>query len=178
MGNFVFNGEASVTPIQAGVGYVSPGHNSVLYDQEHQKQHLVFHTRFPNKGEMHQVRVHQLFLNEEDWPVVSAHRYSGETLRKVRNQEIAGDYQFIIHGSGNSSDVVESVSIQLNRNHTITGEFEGTWQKNGDYFAELVIYDLVYKGVFVEAWNEGMNQFVMTFTAVSDSGVSVWGSKL
>jgi len=176
LGNFMFMGEADSTVIRAGLGYVSPGHNSVLYDEAIKKQFLVFHTRFPYTNEMHQVRVHQLYLNEDHWPVVTPYRYGGESLRKVRNREIVGKYQFINHGSSISASIVESLNIKLTQTGTITGDIEGTWQKTGDYFAEIVINDITYKGVFVEAWSESMNQFVMTFTAVSNRGISIWGS--
>ena len=39
---------------------------------------LIFHTRFPNSGENHSVRVHQMYFTEDGWPVVSPLRYSNE----------------------------------------------------------------------------------------------------
>jgi len=68
MGNFRF--------VDSGIGYVSPGHNSTYYDEESGKYFIIFHTRFPGKGEMHQVRVHQMFINEDGWPVIAPHRYA------------------------------------------------------------------------------------------------------
>lgn len=58
---------------------VSPGHNSAIYDEERDKYFLLFHTRFEKKGEMHQVRVHQMLFNDDGWPVVLPYRYTGET---------------------------------------------------------------------------------------------------
>jgi len=174
MGNFLFTGEPGST---LASGYVSPGHNSVFHDEDTNKRYLVFHTRFPNAGEMYQARVHQLFMNEANWPVVAVHPYAGEQLRQVRKREIVGDYKFINHGMSNSAAIVESIEIKLNTNQTLTGAVEGTWQKVDDYFAEIIINDIVYRGVFVEAWSPEKNDFVMTFTAVSDKGVSIWGSQ-
>ncbi len=47
------------------IGYLSPGHNSCLYQKETGKYFIVYHTRFESKGEDHQVRVHQMFFNDE-----------------------------------------------------------------------------------------------------------------
>lgn len=58
-----------------GSGYVSPGHNTAWYDELEGRYLLIFHTRFPWKGEFHQVRVHEFFINEDGWPVVSPLRF-------------------------------------------------------------------------------------------------------
>ena len=58
MGNFEFLNMDDELPV-SGEGYVSPGHNSAFYDEENGKYYLIFHTRFPNRGEKHEVRVHQ-----------------------------------------------------------------------------------------------------------------------
>ena len=47
----------------------SPGHNSAYYEEETGRYFLVFHTRFANSGESFSVRVHQMFMNDEGWPV-------------------------------------------------------------------------------------------------------------
>ena len=58
--------------------YRSPGHNSAYYDEETGRYFIIFHTRFANAGEYHTVRVHQMYMNENGWPVVSPVEYSGE----------------------------------------------------------------------------------------------------
>ena len=63
--------------------YRSPGHNSAYYDPETGRYFIIFHTRFANSGEMHTVRVHQMYMNEEGWPVVSPVRYAGETAQAI-----------------------------------------------------------------------------------------------
>ena len=56
MGNFEF----ALTTGETGTaeGYVSPGHNSAYYDAGLDKYFLIFHTRFPTRGEVHEIRVH------------------------------------------------------------------------------------------------------------------------
>lgn len=36
-------------------GYLSPGHNSCLYQEETGKYFIIYHTRFENSGETHEV---------------------------------------------------------------------------------------------------------------------------
>ncbi|WP_078394419.1 glycoside hydrolase family 43 protein [Shouchella patagoniensis] len=176
MGNFLFQTELDEDSYPAG--YVSPGHNSVYYDEESGKYQLFFHTRFPDRGEFHQVRVHQMFMNSEGWPVIAPHRYTGEKTGNVSDQDVSGNYRFINHGKQISAEMNESIEISLEPDQKITGAVEGKWKRTGDHLAELEINGDVYNGVFLEQWDEATGESVMVFTAVSETGVSVWGSKI
>ncbi len=178
MGNFLFERKIGDSATGIGYGYVSPGHNSYYHDAESGKRFLVFHTRFPLAGEKHEVRVHQMFMNKDHWPVVGPYRYAGENLEKVAENEVIGDYQFIIHGKDNSALIKNSQSIHLHADHSISGDVTGTWELTGDYDLELIIKDKIYRGVFVRQWDPMLKQFVLTFTAMSSEGVTLWGSKL
>ncbi|WP_231631368.1 lipocalin-like domain-containing protein [Halolactibacillus sp. JCM 19043] len=116
-----------------------------------------------------------MFMNKDGWGVVAPKRYAGETLTDdLTTSDITGTYKFINHGKDGSSDVKESVKITLNDDGTISGATEGTWKQEG-YYATLTINDITYEGVFVEVWDELNKQGVLSFTALSDQGVSVWG---
>ena len=39
-------------------------------------------SRFNGGTEDHQVRVHQMFLNKEGWPVVAPYEYNGDEISK------------------------------------------------------------------------------------------------
>lgn len=177
MGSFEFvnTGEE---PEASGAGYVSPGHNSAYYDAKSGQYYLIFHTRFPGRGEEHEVRVHQMFMNKQGWPVVAPHRYSGEIIGKYTAGEINGGYVFINHGKDITADIAESEPIELTVDGKITGAVTGTWKLAGDHTAELTIDGTVYNGVFLLEWNEAAGSQVMTFTAVSAEGVSLWGSRV
>jgi arabinan endo-1,5-alpha-L-arabinosidase len=177
MGNFLFERKPGEPGMGTGIGYVSPGHNSVYLDPESNQQFLFFHSRFPQTGEMHQLRVHQMFMNKDNWPVVAPYRYAGETLEEVKEAQIIGNYKFINHGIDNSDHIKKSVLIRINEDHTISGAVEGRWEKTGDYYAEITIKGLTYNGVFVRQWDPILDQYVLAFTALSSEGVSIWGSK-
>ena len=99
-------------------GYLSPGHNSCLYQEETGKYFIIYHTRFENSGETHEVRVHQMFFNEEGWPVIAPYRYTEESAEKLESKQLVGTYKYINHGRDISPDMKESEELVLNKNNT------------------------------------------------------------
>ena len=158
-------------------GYKSPGHNSAYYDPNTGKYYLFFHTRFVGQGEHHEVRVHQMFINEDGWPVVAPHRYVGETIRRYTKDEVVGDYKYINHGKDITGKVKESVVVTLNNDGTVSGAVTGTWKLDG-YNLTLKVNGTVYKGVFIRQWDDDNAVWLMAFTALSDDGTAVWGSRV
>ncbi|MCI8769574.1 MAG: family 43 glycosylhydrolase [Lachnospiraceae bacterium] len=80
---------------------VAQGHNSAFIDDD-DRIYLVYHTRFQSESgtmEMHQVRVHQMFINEDDWLVAAPYEYSGETISDIgyAMEDMAGTYEFVYH---------------------------------------------------------------------------------
>lgn len=160
-------------------GYLSPGHNSCLYQEESGKYFMIHHTRFENRGEEHQVRVRQMFFNEDGWPVLAPHRYVGETIGSYTAQEIAGTYKFINHGREISPDIRESVQIELKKNGSVSGQTEGAWELKDGNRITLTVNGDAYKGVVLKQWDEEGRKYVFAFTALNaETGIAVWGSGL
>jgi arabinan endo-1,5-alpha-L-arabinosidase len=127
---------------------------------------------------MHQVRVHQMFLNAHGWPVVAPFRYAGETAGKVTRDDVIGEYQYVNHGKAMSAAVTRSERIRLQKNGTITGAVRGTWEQSGPNQATLIVNGSRYDGVFVRQREPESARSVMTFTALSKQGVAIWGARL
>lgn len=178
MGNFRFDWvEGEETKIRTG--YVSPGHNSVYYDEETGQYYLIFHTRFEAKGEAHEVRVHQMYMNEDGWPVVSPYRYVGETIGSYTEDQVVGIYKYINHSNTINKEVTISELIELHADYTITGVVNGTWElKEDGTKVAITIGEDTYNGVFNIQWDEPGKKNVMTFTALSEKGIAIWGSAL
>ncbi|MGK9430944.1 glycoside hydrolase family 43 protein [Bacillus atrophaeus] len=172
MGSYSF-----ATQNEKGTGYVSPGHNSAYYDEKTGNSYLIFHTRFPDRGEEHEVRVHQMFMNKDGWPIAAPYRYAGEKLEKVKQKDVTGKYQIIQHGKDISADIKKTINIQLNKNNTISGEMTGTWEKTGKNETEITLDGVKYDGVFVRQWDSVREKNVMTFSVLSGNGEAVWGVK-
>lgn len=177
IGNYQFLHVAG-EPQNTSRGYLSPGHNSVYRDPTTGKYFLIFHTRFVGRGEQHEVRVHQMFLNSEGWFVVAPHRYAGETIAPITARQVPGSFKLIDHGKAISNVVSSSTLVNLNADNTLSGALTGTWQLSGNYNVSLALSGVIYRGVFVRQWDDDNQVWVLGFTALSDAGTAWWGSKV
>jgi len=164
------------------LGYVSPGHNSAYYDAATGKYFLVFHARFPGQGEAHEVRVHEMFINADGWPVVAPLRYAplsknATTLSAdVTAADAAGTYKVINHGKDISATIKQSQVVTLAAGGAVSGALAGTWTHLGGNKISVALSDgTTYNGVLSRQWNTNANAFEVTFTVQSKAGVSLWG---
>ncbi|WP_164234448.1 LamG-like jellyroll fold domain-containing protein [Microbacterium hydrocarbonoxydans] len=178
MGSHVFTHELGDAGDANGIGYNSPGHNSWYQDPETGRMFLVFHARFPGSGEYHEVRVHQIYINEDGWPVISPQRYAGETAGKVYRADVVGDWQLVNMGKDITAVPAASSDISLTKSGKITGAAAGSWTLDDVNAATLVIDGETYKGRFVPVWDPALEAWSTGFTALSAHGVSVWGRKV
>lgn len=178
IGNFLFESKDEKTDIEHGIGYLSPGHNSVYQDEETGQLFIVFHTRFPNQGEHHELRIHQMFINEEGWPLVAPHRYSGETLKDIKAKDVIGDYEFINHGKDILGSIKKSKTISFTKDHKISGEVKGNWKLIDNNKIEISIDGETYQGLLLEQWDSSRDEVTITFSALSKDGIEIWGSKV
>lgn len=179
MGGFNFVSE--VGDVGDSWGYLAPGHNSAYYDAATKKTLLFTHTRFPNRGEQHSVRVHEMWVNKDGWLVASPQRYAPITGTNIVDaNDLVGDYRFINHGLDTNSVGHDSVYIRLNSDRTITGEVSGYYRLSDtdNKRITLVLGSDTYEGVMAWQWDDAVKKLVPTFSAVSSKGVSVWGSQL
>lgn len=168
---------------------IAQGHNSAFTDKEG-RSFVVYHSRFTNKGEGHEVRVHQLFLNDEGWIMAAPFEFDGETITNndiatkasIADTEIAGDYQFLRHEYGQNTEAKAyetPVNIRLNADGTISGAENGKWERTAgtDYIA-LTIDDVVYRGVLVRQTIDYTNIPAIAIAALSSSsGSTTLGQK-
>lgn len=180
MGGFNFQSRAGDP--NPSRGYLAPGHNSAYYDEATGQHFLITHTRFPNRGEAHAVRVHEIFVNADGWLVASPHRYApidGENV--VDSEDVVGDYQFINHGKDINREAKPSQAITLNADGTITGEVTGTYQLDPEDLNRIVLSldDLgSYEGELRWQWDSRIEALVPVLTALSAQGESIWATQL
>lgn len=167
MGNYRFTGLRE--------GYRAAGHNSVVQDQQG-NWFNVFHTRFNRGTEEHQVRVHQMINSIEGWPIILPYEYNGELaeLGTVDNESILGQYEWVNHGTKNSSDMVENVEIDFIQDGTIIGDIEGTWEFNENRYLTIIVDETTYQGVVTEQIDEN-GEKRMIFSVIGNNNELVWG---
>ena len=168
-------------------GERSQGHNSIIAAPDG-RTYLVYHTRFQNWGESHQVRVHQVFQNQNGWLVAAPFEYTGEqvtsadiaTTQQIPNDKIPGKYKLLIHTyklDHTKKAVNTPVDIELNADGTITGKQTGTWNiTEGKSYIHLKLNNAHYYGVIVEQTLEPTDEKVPAFTALdAKTGITIWG---
>ena len=169
-------------------GERAQGHNSIIAAQDG-RTYLVYHTRFQNRGEGHEVRVHQVYQNEEGWLVAAPFEYTGEGIKsagiavaqKVATADIPGTYKLLTHQYGldhAAKEYAAPVDVTLNADGTISGGATGTWTtKSGTSYITIKIGS-EFKGVMVPQTLEPTDTKVPCFTALdSQTGVTIWGYK-
>lgn len=172
-------------------GEVAQGHNSAFVDDKG-RAFVVYHTKFNDGTFGHEVRIHQLFLNEDGWPVVAPYEFHGETATvssvvttaSVADDEIPGDYQLIRHqynqshaalsndNQATTASVAEPVDIHLSADGKVTGTgvSNGTWtRKAGSDYIILSISGVDYKGVLVKETIDYTDIPALCITALSDN---------
>jgi arabinan endo-1,5-alpha-L-arabinosidase len=170
------------------LAYMSPGHGSALIREDGTRL-LVYHVRFDDGGERHEPRVHQWFLNEEEWPVVAPEIFGGEELpASGYGGQVAGEYHLVGFGTDISAGIHEPSIVRLGPLGAVVdddGRSIGRWSRqDGTPFMSISLAGVEFRGVFVRQVDEAGNN-VMAFTAASrerasgDASVgtneSVWG---
>ena len=167
-------------------GYRAAGHNSALIDDDGNR-YLFHHQRFDvpnNQHEGHQIRVRRQYLNEDQWPVPAVYEYRGEAIGHYDKKEIIGSYELINHGTATNGEMISSQTLDLCADGTVIGAMQGTWEKSTadgkDYdYITLRLNGFVYKGILYKQFNEEQpSQKVMTFSAIGDNNICLWGSQI
>lgn len=164
-------------------GYCAQGHNSAFVDEDG-RAYVVYHTRFDNQGEGHQVRVHQLFQTKDGWLIAAPYEYTGESLpeKGYAGEQIIGTYEVLVHRSNidfANKECVTGQILSLNDDGTVSGAMNGSWTKEeGTPYVSIVLDGIEYNGVLIEQIKEETKEKVMTFTLLGSNELAVWGSKL
>ncbi|AEG43903.1 LamG-like jellyroll fold domain-containing protein [Isoptericola variabilis] len=179
MGNYLFQREVGAPGTGIGDGKVSPGHNTTYLDPATGEMRLIFHSRFPQMGEFHQVRAHEMFMNSEGWPVAAPYRFAGgHPAQKFQRMGLVGDYQLITHDKTISPEIRTAENVTLQSDGRISGAVEGRWRLYDENRLNLTIGGVAYDGVVSREWNPTTSEWVDSFSVLSAEGVSLWGSAL
>lgn len=182
-------------------GEVAQGHNSAFVDGEG-RAFVVYHTKFNDGSFGHQVRVHQLFLNEDGWLVAAPYEFDGGTTTdakiastaSIADEEIPGNYQIILHeykqafapvsksNEATTAKLQQPKDITLNADGTVTGALTGSWKRTaGTDYITLTLSGVAYKGVLFHQTVDYTNMSSLNIAALS-SGAStakeIWVSKV
>lgn len=188
-----YEGERLMTNYQwetMDVAECSQGHNSVFTDGG--RSYVVYHTKFNDGTAAHELRVHELFQDENGWLIASPYEYTSENQAidyssGLEAIDITGDYQIIVNSyeigydssAENNIAVVTPTNLSINEDGTISGTYTGTWKiKNGTPYCTFNMNGASYTGVFVKQTIDSVGISTMCFTLVDEAaGLTVWGSR-
>ena len=171
------------------VGELAQGHNSAFVDDKG-RSFVIYHTRFNDGGEGHQVRVHQLFLNKNGWLCAAPFEYDGETLTddsikadfKYTSEDVAGEYQFLqlkYKLNNSNRECVSPINVTLGADGKITGDASGTWSlAAGTGYITVKLGSTTYDGVVCDQTVDGTYYKSIAITALSSAGTVAWGWKM
>lgn len=161
---------------------VAQGHNSAWTEKDG-RSFVVYHRRTNDGTEGHQVRVHQMFVNEDGWLVAAPYEYRGELISEkgYDKADVVGSYEVLMHRQSinyATLECVEGQKLTLNEDGTVSGDFSGTWETTKDTpYVTIKLTDATYKGVFIKQAMEDEDYETMCFTVLGDDEVEMWGSK-
>ena len=174
---------------KGNLGERSQGHNSIIAAEDG-RTYLVYHTRFQNWGEGHQVRVHQVFQNKNGWLVAAPFEYTGEqvtsadiaTTQQIATDQIPGKYKLLVHTyklDHTKKAANKPVDIELTADGNISGDQTGSWNiTEGTSYIHLKVGNVHYYGVMVEQTLEPTDTKAPAFTVLAaTTGVTAWGYK-
>ncbi|WEV53083.1 glycoside hydrolase family 43 protein [Bifidobacterium sp. ESL0704] len=172
---------------------VSQGHNSALADSDG-TDYLIYHTRFSDRGETHEIRTRQLLPTADGWLTAAPYEYTG-TKAKAKGypaSKLAGTYEFAMQNpntyfkgpkrptdkkSTDYKGINQAKDIKLTADGKVSGDRTGTWKAEpGSNRLTITLDGITYQGAFALLPRDKDGKTVMTFSAIGDN-ICVWGSQ-
>ncbi|MBB1509290.1 LamG-like jellyroll fold domain-containing protein [Tessaracoccus sp. MC1756] len=174
LGNHEFQRLPGDPGVGRGLGYVSPGGSSPFVDEATGQPFLAIHTRFPGRGEEHQIRVHEMYTDVDGWPVVAPLRYGGTTARDIKRHDVVGSYAVVDHAPRTiDTDIHQAVSIELTQQGKVTGAMSGTWERDGQSRLILRLGGTTYVAEVARQFDPDQGRWVTTWTALAPDGAAL-----
>ncbi|WP_418969062.1 glycoside hydrolase family 43 protein [Alloscardovia omnicolens] len=171
---------------------VSQGHNSAINASDG-KSYIVYHTRFSDTNETHEVRTRELLQTSDGWLSAAPFENTGEAIKqdKIKTSDLAGSYDILIQnphtsfkGQPRSSKskkkttlrgVTSASHISLKSDGKIEGDMTGQWKASGTDIT-ITADGVTYTAVASYQHRETDKQPVLTFTGIGNNQ-SIWGYK-
>jgi len=173
------------------VAECSQGHNSEFTDKDG-RSFAVYHTKFDDGTTAHELRIHELFQDENGWLLASPYEYTADNKAinyqaGVNGSDVVGNYQMIVNSyeigydatAANKIAVATPKDLSINADGTISGTYTGTWKiKDGTPYCTLQMNGASYTGVFVKQTIDKIGISTMCFSVLDEaSGLTIWGSQ-
>ncbi len=162
------------------VGYMGPGHNSVLHDFDgewylfsHIRQHDFRH------GEPSTLHVRKMEWTTDGWPLLSPEPYSGERRQPVPKALVSGSYERIKLQPMVPQGMLNSVRMTLEPNGRgyLADSIHLQWQMTGDSEIYVRYSNVEEHFVILPAWDYEAWKPTIVLTGTDQNHICVWGKK-
>lgn len=165
---------------EKGIGYMGPGHNSVLHDTDG-SWYLISHIRehdflIPQISTMH---IRRLLWNKEGWPIACPLPYAGETQQSVDPALLPGIYERIKLVPMMPQGILHSVPMILFEN----GKLEccsimGKWKQISDTSLMITYGNTTEILEILPGWDYDLWQPCLQLTGTDEKNIAVWAKKI
>jgi len=154
----------------------SPGHNSVWFDPDTGRWFLIHHTRFASTGDRYIVETREMWFNDYGWPCAAPTRYvRDDQLPEGQAFEAAGAWKLLWHGQDVNTVEHTSAEAAFAEDGGVTGAATGSYALDGEGGIALTLDGVEYRGHCSIGYDDDQDEFVSTFTAMSEDGRTLWG---
>lgn len=162
-------------------GWMGPGHNSVLVDDD--GWYLVCHIR-PYGVYKHvdsTMHIRRILWSEDGWPILSPENYAGEPIQPIPEEAIYGRYEWITLTPSVPQSVIGSApaTIMPQGGMHISSHTRIRWEKTGDYGVKMDLgggHTIDCKVLAV--WDAENGRPTVAITGITNDGVAVWAKKV
>lgn len=162
-------------------GWMGPGHNSVLVDED--GWFLVCHIRpygvyKPVDSTMH---IRRIVWSSDGWPMISPENYAGEPIQPIPTELICGRYEWITLTPTVPQSVIgcAPATIMPNGGMHISSHTRIRWSHDGDYG---ITVDMggghTAECKVLTAWDAENEVSTVVITGLTNEGVAVWAKKV
>lgn len=163
-------------------GWVGFSHNSTFRDPDTGEWFYASQARLPENvpginvsNAVMMGHIRKISWTEDGWPVVSPERYAGVPEKEITEADIIGVWEHI-NFEYEYKTMQESVFLVFNSNHTLGGNFSGTWSLDSQN-KKLLINGREHILNNSWDWEASPRKTTITYTGLTSSGRPVWGKK-
>ncbi len=162
------------------IGFMAPGHNSVLCDQNN-KWYLVCHIREfdlekPQPSIMH---IYKMFWQDDGWPVLNPQCYAGEETQTIDRKWLVGNYERIKFTPTIPQGVIKSVPMTLTEQDKFhCCSLRGEWELFNGTTLKISYGRIRETYEITPAWDWQRNQPTLAITGKDQFSIAVWGKRI
>ncbi len=162
------------------VGYMGPGHNSVLHDFDDQ-WYLISHIRPHNfrHGDISTTHIRKMLWTEDGWPVVSPEVYTGEKQQTANTNLICGNYERIKLTPSVPQGMINSVRMSFfpDGGGRLADSINFHWQFVDEYTIAIFYSNTIEKLKILPAWDYEAWKPTLVLTGTDNKHICIWGKK-